>query len=120
MSARIFYYNITYNCNNRCLYCCSSNTVIRNKNQIYISDFDVVDSVFHIKRDDQIVISGGEPTLHDNFEDIVDYCYNKTPNIVVYTNGRLLHKLSDETIKKVNRFIIPIYGEEKFHKILIK
>lgn len=51
-------------------------------------------------RNTQLLISGGEPTLHPKFLDIVSKAYNIFDNIVINTNGLNFYKLSDLALFK--------------------
>lgn len=115
MKRRIFYFNITYACNNSCKYCISTNVKQHASRVITIEDIEAIDNAFHIQSDDLIVLSGGEPILSPLFTSIIDYAYNKTPFINIYTNGRCLNILSNTTLNKINRIILPIYGNKEMH-----
>ena len=60
-------------------------------------------------------ISGGEPILSDNFLQIIDFCHSVSPHIIVYSNGRRLNLLPNDILNKIERIIVPIYGEKDFH-----
>ena len=55
---------------------------------------DVVDKIFEIKKDKYIfMFSGGEPTLHPNFIELVEYILeNKNASVYLFSNG---HKNTD-------------------------
>lgn len=65
----------------------------------------------------QALLSGGEPTLHPNFEDICSLAYRYFEKTIINTNGLNLHKI--KRIKRFNDKIsiqISIDGDEKFHE----
>jgi hypothetical protein len=71
--------------------------------------------LFKFGYNDIWTISGGEPTLSQFFCDIIDFCYNISPHIIVYSNGRTLSKIPWKTFSKIERVIVPVYGNEETH-----
>lgn len=58
-----------------------------------------------------ITLTGGEPTIHKSFEDIVSLCI-RYGNIDLVTNGLLLKNISSTTLKKINMIGISLYGTD--------
>jgi len=112
---RIFYYNITYACNNNCKNCISTNVKRKTSRQVTIDDYIYIDSIYKISKNDVCTVSGGEPTLSPHFNDIVNFCYDKDATVVVYSNGRTLNELPQQILNKISRIIIPLYGCEQCH-----
>ena len=108
----LFYFNITYKYNNKCKDCCSHNTRDKNKRTVSVDDIKVIDDKFKCTESDVWVISGGEPTVADNFDEIINYCLSKSKHIILYTNGRNLHKINAECFERI---IVPLYGTESGH-----
>lgn len=68
-------------------------------------------------RNAQILISGGEPTLHPKFLDIVTQAYNIFDSVMVNTNGLNFYKLSRlEPLKDKVRIQISIDGDFSTHE----
>ena len=65
-------------------------------------------------------ISGGEPTLNSSFNDIISFCHNYSKHIIVYSNGRTLSKIPEETLSRIERIIVPIYGDETTHNEYVR
>ena len=65
-------------------------------------------------------ISGGEPTLNPDFNDIVSFCHNYSNHIIVYSNGRTLSKIPKKTLSRIERIIVPIYGDEATHNEYVR
>ncbi len=113
---RVIYFNINYICNNRCLFCFSSSTSTQSNSGIIPYQECVrrlatcVPSV-----SDLVIINGGEPTLHPQFYQLLNYlnhCY--TSRTVIYTNGVSLDASRISHNSKVH-FVIPIHGPESIH-----
>ena len=110
--------NITYRCNNQCLYCISDTT--KNKRFDIKNPLKLItetDYQYNLSSNDIFIINGGEPTLSPFFEDIIAYLYIKKCKIIVYSNGR---NLSNSNIKQIIfssnvRWIIPFYGIKETH-----
>lgn len=113
MKKTVYYYNINYICNNKCLFCFSYN-VGNDKKEIEFSKIVEEIESSNPDVDDTVVINGGEPTLSSYFEQLLVYLSTLKSRIVVYTNGR---KLKDVDIPNSNniQFVIPIHGNEQLH-----
>ena len=117
---RICYCNITYKCNNNCRYCISHNVRKGTDRNLCLDDYSFFQKHFSLGGNDVWTISGGEPTLHPCFNDIVSFCYSYSKHVIVYSNGRTLSKLPEETLSKIERIIIPIYGDEATHNEYVR
>lgn len=111
---RIFYYNINYFCNSRCLFCFSSST---GDNSNIVPMWRIIEDIIekNMNSDDLVVINGGEPTLHPDFYNIIDYLISRSEVYVsIYTNGTVI---DTDRIPRSDRIklIIPIHGDEKIH-----
>ena len=67
-----------------------------------------VDKIFEIKKDKYVFIfSGGEPTLHPNFIELVEYILeNKNASVYLFSNG---HKNID--------FFSKLFSKNNFYKM---
>jgi len=115
---RLFYMNINYICNNRCIFCLSHNT--KNASREVVHPFaliSVVDREFRLNSHDVFVINGGEPTLSEEFFQIVSFLSAKCRRVIVYTNGRSLSETTVKQALKIEniRWIIPFYGLQETH-----
>lgn len=92
---------ITRKCPNACLHC-SSLSDIYCKEMITLDKFKEVIGNGEKLGLKTVCLSGGEPFIHNNILDIIDFAYKKGLNIYVYTSGILLDEkdqyisLSDE------------------------
>ena len=99
MRFKKIYIEITNSCNLNCSFC------IGNKRKIKFMSFSefkiILDKVkpytnylyFHIL---------GEPLLHPNINEFIDYAYDKGFNVNVTTNGYLIDKISTKKIRQIN------------------
>ena len=92
---------INENCNQKCPYCFASEFVNIRKNNITFENFVKATKFILTEKDDKrfgrIGIIGGEPLLHPQFDDFVNYLVNKDEinRITIYTNGVLLEEHLD-------------------------
>lgn len=113
---RLFYMNITYSCNNRCVFCISHNTQNHSKevtNPIIL--IQNANTKYHFDNKDIFVINGGEPTLSSDFDLILTYLIKLECKIIVYTNGRLLKNYNSYFNNSNIYWIVPFYGLEENH-----
>lgn len=114
-SNRVFFFNITYKCNNSCLECVSKQTREHSNRIINLKEFENFNTKFKFTYTDRFVISGGEPTIHPDFEKIINYISSYSTHIIVFTNGRILSTIDNKVLNKIERFVIPFYGDEFNH-----
>lgn len=116
------YLYISYNCNCSCFFCASDDTNIsRNKNE-----FDFAEAKkFLLSSPDKkdLVISGGEPTIHKDFIKIVRFAKQYYSHIGLMTNGIKFADMDflQETIDAgIDRISIPFYSsDEHVHNYLV-
>ncbi|MEE1282957.1 MAG: radical SAM protein [Acutalibacteraceae bacterium] len=115
---RIFYSNITYGCNSNCVFCYSHNTRHNGctHNEIDINRFFNYLKNQNICVADRVILNGGEPCLHSQFEHMLCELDKIGCEILVYTNGRLLNKLPKEILSSRMRFVVPIHGYKELHE----
>lgn len=111
-SRRLFYMNITFMCNNSCRFCISHNT--SSSLNLIINPLESIkyaDAQYGFASSDTVVLSGGEPTLSPQFDEILDYLSTKVGQVVIYTNGTnsIFHYECNI------RWIVSIYGGHHTH-----
>lgn len=116
---RICYFNITYSCNNACVYCFSFSTGMERRN-ISIEDFKLILETFNPTKKDKVIINGGEPTIHPSFYDMLAFInQNYSTNIVVYSNGVNIDVEKIEGFQRI-QFVIPIHGYSTTHDTITR
>ena len=105
---------LTQHCNQQCPYCFAS----YNSDNANISFDNFVKAVDFIKKtpNAKIGLLGGEPLLHPQFKEMCAYLCSdaQVNNVVLYTNGILLHKFLDCFSKDKFAFLINI-NEKAFY-----
>lgn len=114
---RIFYFNITYGCDNNCIFCYSHNTRHNSKshNEISFTNFFDYLNAQNVNAKDRVIINGGEPFLHTEIDNILSGLISYGCEVLIYTNGCILSQLDMSNLPKRFRFVIPIHGYEILH-----
>ena len=121
-------FEIISNCYLNCIYCSSFDDVIRKRDNRYLP-FSLIKKVindFYMLGGEVLELSGGEPLMHPQIFDIVDYALNKGIDVIVYTSGVLpdsynikdvLNKLQKIGLKKI---VFNCQGLSKVHESLVR
>ena len=110
--------NLTYRCNLNCSYCYIGDYL--NKNEVYKSRIDI--SLEDIKRRvedfeiDTIFLTGGEPLLYPNLEELLDYLYTKNIQVNIATNGLLINEKIINIFEKYNVTLLLSIRENFYEK----
>ncbi|MBR9676980.1 radical SAM protein [Candidatus Woesearchaeota archaeon] len=89
-------------CNNRCLNCPIDLEIGIKR---HADSFDFIKNKIkslNLKKDDEVTLSGGEPTINKAFIKIVIYLQNKFNKVNILTNGRLLS--NSVFLKKIQKY----------------
>ena len=71
-----------------------------------------------MNENDLIVINGGEPTLHPDFYNIIEYIVDKTESFIsIYTNGTIIDARKIPNTERI-KIIIPIHGNMETHDLI--
>ncbi len=98
---------LTNQCNFYCKHCYKE-ADINKKN--FLSFIDICNLLNYTrKKTPMLALSGGEPTLHSNINEIIRYAKGDF-SIFLYTNGTNLEKVSDENLKELSLVTISMYG----------
>lgn len=109
------YLLLTRKCNLSCSHC------IRSSNPYFTEVIDkdlafhIIDELSAVRKDASMLVSGGEPTLHPAFYDIVTKSSEKFKNIVVNTNGLRFNQLKVIANFQNVSIQISIDGDETTH-----
>jgi len=111
------YLAICYFCNEHCSYCPCSKQEKEDKLITPLSELRIAIDQFVTEGMTDITISGGEPTLHPDFIDIVDYCQRCGLQVTVLSNGErfsnpdFLSKLRERVNMRQLRIITTLHSE---------
>lgn len=117
---------ITYKCNLRCKHCYKQEKVYRDKNKSKFLDkkkiFDLFDE-FEEQGVVEVFLTGGEPFLHPNIFEILEYGSKKNFLLTILTNANELAKEGNiDKIKNLNIYDIRIsfYGTQLRHDMVTR
>ena len=113
----VYYFNINYSCNSRCLFCYSHNTRHDSSQHGEISPERIANFLTSngYCSGDRVIVNGGEPLLHSRITEILRTLSDLHADVLVYTNGRLLHTLDLAGLNEHFRFIVPFHGGRRVH-----
>lgn len=113
---RVHYFNITYACNSRCRFC-AADSVVRggspSNKSIPLQSFIKVLEELALRSEDQVILNGGEPTIHPQFPGFLQAIVKHGTQRTVFTNGRKLSDISfTEVVASCHpvELLIPIYS----------
>ena len=86
----------TYNCNANCVHC----AVPKAKNVISKENFNRIVNMARKENTEYLVIGGGEPMMHPNILNMVEYAADNGLKVKIETNGMLLNKEKLERLSK--------------------
>lgn len=111
--------NITFECNSNCIFCAANHEIMGQVGRLSLDDIDEIVSNLKLDNSDEIILSGGEPTMHPDFFDILDILTKTNCKISMLTNGRILSKTEFAkklgNYKNIIKICVPIHGTEKTH-----
>ena len=117
--------NLSYKCNFKCVYCYQKN-YHNHSNRILPKDIPLIHNFINDynrcnKKVDKIIISGGEPLLHENrntiysiFEEFNDASFE------LFTNGTLLDKTPNDVIDRIDSYQVSLDGDDETIKYVNK
>lgn len=120
MNKTDLYLIIDSRCNLHCPFCIRKNLSSNDDMSIETVDeiLDVAPSLFNVGA---IIITGGEPTLHPDFIDIIDRACKKYPFVIVNSNGTFDKYVANDLLDRMskNLFVqISLDGTRTMHDTL--
>lgn len=119
MNEFIIDFQITSKCNLNCSFCCGADKTKKDVDTITIKK--VIDKLKDVGVD-RIVLTGGEPLLRKDIDEIIEYIYDKNINVYLSTNGYYINEHIDTVSKYVDCVGLPLdgYTEEISEKMTRK
>lgn len=115
---KVVYLNITYECNSNCTFCAANH---EKNGQIGRIDFNTIKKTIdkmELNPGDQVIINGGEPTIHPEIDAILDTLTEKGCLITLFTNGRSFKNrefVENIMSKNLHQVSIPLHGNRVVH-----
>lgn len=119
-SVKFAWIELTSKCNQKCLHCFMGNDLNR-YNHVDTSEICSYIDILHLQGISQLILTGGEPTLHPEFEIILRHAAQYDMNISLLTNGTTNQLL--EMLPLLRRYgvksKISILGDECVHDNIV-
>ena len=112
---RCLHLYLTNRCNLSCPHCYMFSGKANEKELSTSEILKLLHDYKYIAKGKRVVLSGGEPTIHQDFELILKEAYNMGLEIRLMTNGSLL---TEECVKRISQYLISVqisidgYSEE--------
>lgn len=87
---KFIYLSITNKCNYKCKYCPRNNEVDRISELPYNKIKEYIEERCKNNKINGVVLSGGEPTMHKEFFEILEYLNSKKLYVTILSNGSML------------------------------
>ena len=109
------YYVLTEKCNLNCVHCIRGEQNFESMDTTYA--IDGLKKLSYIYPDCTLVLTGGEPTLHEEFDKILKCALDMYKKVIITTNGttKYFDKVDLNDYKKKINFQISIDGDEVSH-----
>lgn len=107
MNEFIIDFQVTKNCNLNCEFCCGAD---RRRNDSTTLEIKSVIDKLEKAGVDRIVLTGGEPLVRKDIDEIIKYIYDKGINVYLSTNGYFLKEHLDIISKCVDCVGLPLDG----------
>lgn len=108
---------LTYRCNSDCKFCYEKGLNKQYKEVMDLEDFEKLLDWFEKQKIKHFFVTGGEPTVHPNFEEIIDIINRRKFRVAIFTNGLFPSTFLDKVIKKKESFIINYRRPEEYPKV---
>lgn len=109
--------NLNYVCNERCVFCATDLTnnyrMLGRKPWVTLDELRAWVGDTPPGPEDQVLIAGGEPTLHKDLVPILEFLSAGCPNVTIFSNGVRLADpdfVRSVALAGVTRFEIPLFG----------
>jgi MoaA/NifB/PqqE/SkfB family radical SAM enzyme len=110
---------LTWRCNLKCKMCNLWGeygvSLLENKKELGFSEYKkILDEISIFSP--EVILTGGEPLLHKEWDKIVEYLrFKKFRNIVLLTNGTLLEKNAEKIVTLVDTINVSLDGPPELH-----
>jgi MoaA/NifB/PqqE/SkfB family radical SAM enzyme len=108
---------LTYKCNSDCNFCYAKGLNKQYKEVMDLEDFEKLLDWFENQKIKNISVTGGEPTGHPNFKEIIDIINRRKFRMTIFTNGLFPSTFLDKVIKKKVSFILNYRKPEEYSQV---
>lgn len=108
---------LTYRCNSDCNFCYAKGLNKQYKEVMDLEDFEKLLDWFEKQKIKNIIVTGGEPTFHPNFEEIIDIINRRKFRMAMVTNGLFPSTFLDKAIKKKESFTLSYKRPEEYSQV---
>lgn len=108
---------LTYRCNSDCNFCYAKGLNKQYKEVMDLEDFEKLLDWFEKQKINNISVTGGEPTSHPNFKEMIDIINRRKFRMTIVTNGLFPSTLLDKIIKKKESFILNYRRPEEYSQV---
>lgn len=106
-------------CNLNCSHCIRNFTKKTDEQLSYKDVVSLLDEIYAYDKNTQIIITGGEPTIHKQFFEILSYATSLFKNVTICSNGVFSEKILQSFYKFPDITVqLSIDGSEKFHNLI--
>lgn len=103
------YFNITYQCDCRCLFCAADINIRKDLESISLRRFREYMTKYNVNRWDSVIINGGEPFCHKDILTILHEINLSGANITIFTNGNWFSDPRNcDYLKYINSIELPV------------
>ena len=102
MAINSVYIEINDFCNNKCIYCYNNKKA---KNYISVNQFEIIIKKFIDLGISNVILSGGEPTIHPQFIEIINLLNDLNVNFGLSTNGLAINQQMIDIFKQSHSFV---------------
>lgn len=102
---------ITQGCNMRCIHCYEGQTHKVSKRTLTLNEWKKIIDQLKILNIKRVIVIGGEPCIHENIYEILEYLGKKEIPTTLFTNASLLNnKIIDLLVRNDMEIKISLYG----------
>ncbi len=110
---------VGFNCNNNCIHC----VVADKRSTKNLTNQEIKSIIKKRPQNDCILFTGGEPTIRDDFLDLIKYTKKRGHKVFLQTNGTQFSNLNftKKSSKHIDNILIAVHScKEKVHDEIVR
>ncbi len=115
----VFDLKVGFSCNNDCIHCVVAGKRLTED----LTNQEIKSIIKKRPQDDSILFTGGEPTIRDDFLNLIKYAKKRGHKVILQTNGTQFSNLNfaKESSKYIDNILIAIHSyKEKVHDEIVR